>query len=226
MTKTIMKEIFISMDKKSDFQFFLEMLTDALKHADFSLSSKHGGLKIRFYGEKSTVNDSIRITKSLSKIFIQSTQADRNGFYVHDLKLLQMTSKKIISLESISTVLNHNGFPSRVENRLLITKASLSKVRDIIDKLYGIIQQIPLYARSVAIKKVILTLCYTLNMVPDFIIEKGVKEGFFEETGDRILIRKSPEKCIEEMLRILSSEDSKMEYMEEYANGEFYRSIN
>ena len=209
------------MDKKSDFQFFLEMLTDALKHADFSLSSKHGGLKIRFYGEKSTVNDSIRIAKSLSKIFIQSTQADRDGFYAHDLKLLQMASKKIISLESISTVLNHNGFPSRVENRMLITKASLPKVKDTIDRLYAIVQQIPLYARSIAIKKVLLTLCYTLNMVPDFVIEKGVKEGFFEEMDDRILIRKSPEKCIEGMLQILSSEKTQAEYLEEYSTESF-----
>lgn len=212
-----MKEVFIALDKKADFQFFIEILSDALRHADFSLSSRYGGLKIRFYGERDTVNTHVRIAKSIFKIFLQSTQADKDGYYLHDLKLLQMTSKKIISLDSISTVLNHNGFPSSVENRTLKTTATLSQVRGLIDSLYSIVQQIPIYARTAAMKNVLLTVCYTLNMVPEFVLEKGLESGVFKETKDKVLINQSPDKCIEEMLQKLSDAKIQSEYEELYS---------
>ena len=216
LAKAKMKEVYINLLNKDKLQFFIELLSDKLKHTEFALAYREGRIKLRLFGEREEVARAVQIAKELGKMFIQSTNPDAEGYYIHSLEIMQQASQKIISLDSISSVLNHIGFPSEVSERGLVTKAPLDKVKEIVDTLHSIVMELPSEIKSQAMKKILLTVSYCTNISTDFIVEKGLKEGYFKENNERyIVIAKTPEQCIEGLIKELNKEENKKEYEEE-----------
>jgi len=208
-----MKEVYINLLNKKHLQFFIELLSDRLKHTEFALAYREGRVKIRLFGDKEEVAQSVQITKELGKMFIQSMHPDINGYYTHSLEIMQSISQKIVSLDNLSSVLNYTGFPSSVKEKKLITKAPLSKVKEVLNALYSIVRDLPPDVRSQAMKKILLTVSYCTKISADFIVHKGLEGGYFKENNERyIVIAKPPEECIKGLLKELNSDKVREEY--------------
>ena len=61
-------------------------------------------------------------------------------------------------------------------------------------------------------KKVVLTVSYCTNYEPSFVIDQGLEFNLFQYQKDAIAIAESPEKCIEELIEILSKENAEEKY--------------
>ena len=207
LAKTAVKEVHINFPKKEYLQFFIEVLSSALKHVEFILSYKHNGFKVKLFGERESVLESVGTVKILGKMLVRSVTPNSAGFYAHHLQLIQQIGSRIISLDSLSSVLNYSGIPSSVENQELITKATMEEIQDILAYLYGLIQELPLNIRTQIMKKVILSVSYCTNSSPDLVIDKALELGYFQQTQSSITINSEPEKVIEELIDALSSGD-------------------
>jgi len=209
LAKTAIKEVHINFPRKEYLQFFIEVLSNSLKHVEFTLSYKNNGFKVKLYGERESVLESVGTVKILGKMLVRSVTPSSEGFYAHHLQLIQQIGTRIISLDSLSSVLHHSGVPSSVVNQELITKAKMEKIQNILAYLYDLIQELPLNIRTQIMKKVILSVSYCTNLSPEFVIDKALELGYFQKTPNSITINSEPEKIIEELIEKLSAEEIK-----------------
>ena len=212
LTKGTTKDVHINMPKKEHLQFFIEVLSKALEHVEFILNYKHGGIRVRLFGERESVLQSVGIVKTFGKMITNSVIPDNNGYYSHNLRLIQQISTKIVSLDSLSSVLHYSGIPSYQEGQELITMANMKLVQEVLEELLEILQDTPLDIRSQAMKKVILTVAYCTNYEPSFVINQGLEFNLFQYQRDAIAIAESPEKCIEDLIENLSKENAEENY--------------
>ena len=212
MAKTTLKDIIVTLPDNKHLQFFIELLSDTLKFVEFSLSYKLGSMKIRLIGDRESVMQSIEIVKTLSRMFSTSVVHDKEGFYAHHLKLIQQVSTRIVSLESIATVLNLSGYSSRIIDQTLISKAKIEEIKEIVLQLYEITQQIPNNVRIQSMKRVILAVCYKTQFLPDFVIDKGLKDNYFREHKSSLSLTESPENVIAKLIDDLSKDEVQNEY--------------
>lgn len=208
-----MKEIYVSIAKKDLFEYFLELLSDSLRHVEFVFTYRKGKSKVSLFGEREMVNQSALIVKDLAKMFNQSSILNGDGFYVHNLKLIQQIGSKIISLESISTVLNHLKIPSSVQDQNLVTKASMQEVQKVLSSMHDLIQETPLNVRTQVMKRILATVGYCTELSPSFILDKGLEMEYFKQQKNTISINYNPDKCIKELIEELSKESMKDEYL-------------
>ena len=212
LTKGTTKDVHISISNKDHLQFFIEVLSKALEHVEFILNYKQGGIRVRLFGERETVQQSVGTVKIFGKMISNSVAPDANGYYSHHLRIIQQLSTKIISLDSLSSVLQYSGTSSYQEGQELITKADMKLVQEVLEELLDILQNVPLNVRSQAMKKVVLTVSYCTDYDPSFIIDQGLEYDLFKYQRDSIAIAESPEKCIEDLIENLSSENAKAKY--------------
>ena len=212
MARTTTKEVYVNIPDKKYLERFIELISDALKHVEFTLNYKEGVVKVRLYGEKEIVNQSVITVKSYGRMFVQSTTPNRHGNFIHNLKLIQHIGSKIISLETISAVLVHSGVPSSVEGQDLITKATMQEVQHILKELHDLIQESPLNVRTQIMKRVIATVSYCTDLSQNFVLEKGLELDYFKTQQNTVSINYEPKKCIEDLIKILSEESTKSDY--------------
>ena len=212
LAKTTTKDVHISLPNKDKLQFFIEVLSKALEHVEFILNYKQGGIRVRLFGERDSVLQSVGVVKTFGKMISNSITPDHKGFYHHHLRLIQHLSTKIVSLDSIASALYYSGIPAFVEGQELITEADMNTVQNTLEELLEIIQNTPLDVRSQAMKKVILTVSYATGYQPVFIIDVGVNLDLFQYQKNSVSISESPEKCIEELIEKLSEEGMDEEY--------------
>ena len=141
-----------------------------------------------------------------------SVISDKDGYYSHHLRIIQQLSTKIVSLDSISSVLTYSGIPSYQEGQELITKADMNLVQEVLEELLEILQDTPLDVRSQAMKRVVLTVSYCTKYEPSFIIDQGLEYELFQYQKDALAIAESPERCIEDLIERLSSDTIKTEF--------------
>lgn len=206
-----MKEIHINFPHKKHLEHFIEVLSTALKHVEFTLTYKQGVLKLRIIGERDAVIESVNIAKSAGKMFVGSMTPNKDGFYVHHLRLIQQISTRIISIDSISSALTHSGNESFVRGQELFTKASMQEVQYILSELYDLIQEFPRTIRTQTMKKVLLTISYVTDYPHEFIIDKGLSLGYFKQKNESIIINVAPDQCIEGLIEKLSDDKTKKE---------------
>ena len=212
MAKTAVKEVYINFPNKENLQSFIETISNVLKHTEFTLNYRQGGLKIRISGEKEVVFQSAHLVKNISSMFAKSTTPNKEGYYSHHLQLIQQIGSKIMSLDSLSSVLNHSGLSTSVIDQELVTKASMQEVQKVLSELFVLMQEIPLNVRSQTMKTIILTASYCTNYSPEFIIDQGLKTECFRQKSDSIVVNMAPDKCIEKLLLKMSERDTKQEY--------------
>ena len=212
MAKTAVKEVYVNFPNKEYLQSFIETVSNALKHVEFTLNYRQGGLKIRITGEKDVVFQSAHLVKNLSSMFVRSSTPNNEGYYSHHLQLIQQIGSKIISLDSLSSVLQNSGISASVVDQELVTKANMKEVQKVLSELFILVQELPLNVRSQTMKTIILTASYCTNYSPEFIIEQGIKHEYFRQQSDSIMVNMAPEKCIENLLQKLSDENTKQEY--------------
>ncbi len=212
LTKATTKDVHISISNKDHLQFFIEVLSKALEHVEFFLNYKQGGIRVRLFGERETVLQSVITVKKFGKMISNSVTPDNNGYYTHHLRIIQQLSTKIISLDSLSSVLQYSGVLSYHEGHELVTKADMNLVQKVLKELLNILQDMPLDVRSQVMKKVILTVSYCTNYEPVFIINQGLEHNLFQYQRDTLAIAESPEKCIEDLIEKLSFENVKIKY--------------
>ena len=211
LAKATIKEIHINFPHKKHLQHFIEVLSTALKYVEFTLTYKQGVLKIKIQGERDVVIESVNIAKSAGKMFVGSMTPNKDGFYAHHLRLIQQISTKIISIDSISSALNHSGSESFVNGQELITTASMQEVQHILSELYVLIQEFPRSIRTQTMKKVLLSISYVTDYPTEFIIDKGLSLGYFKRQNESIIVKEAPDKCIEELITKLSEDKTKKE---------------
>ncbi len=214
MAKTAIKEVHVNFPKKEYLQFFIEVLSSALKHVEFILSYKHNVVKVKLFGERDSVFQSVNIVKTLSKMLVRSVTPNTESFYSHHLKLIQQIGNRIVSLDSLSSALYHSGIPSSVRDQELITKANMEEVQSVLAQLYDLVQELPLNIRTQIMKRVILTISYCTDLSPKFVIEKGLEMSYFQQTSNSITISQDPITIIENMINQFSDENSKSEQNE------------
>ncbi|OLS33215.1 MAG: hypothetical protein HeimAB125_00920 [Candidatus Heimdallarchaeota archaeon AB_125] len=213
LAKTTMKEIYVSIVKKELLEYFLELLSDSLRYVEFVFTYRKGKSKVSLFGERETINQSALIVKSLAKMFNQSSILNSDGFYVHNLKLIQQIGSKIISLQSISTVLNHLDVQSTVKDQDLVSKASMQEVQKILSSMHDLIQETPLGVRTQVMKRILATVSYCTNLSPSFVLDKGLELEYFKQQKNTISINYNPEKSIRELVEKLSKESTQTEYL-------------
>lgn len=213
LAKTTIKEIYVSITKKDLLEFFLELLSESLRFVEFTFTYRKGKSKISLYGERDMINQSAFIVRDLAKMVNQSSVLNGNGDYVHNLKLIQQIGSKIISLNSISTALNHSGFPTSVKDQNLITKANMREVQGVMASMHELIQQTPLNVRTQVMKRILATVSYSTQLSPLFILDKGLELGYFKEQKNTVSINYDPEKCIIELIEKLSKDSVQAEYL-------------
>ncbi len=212
LARTTMKEIYVSIVKKDLLEFFLELLSDSLRYVEFVFTYRKGKSKVSLFGEREMVNQSAIIVKNLAKMFNQSAVLNGDGFYVHNLKLIQQIGSKIISLQSLSTVLNHLNILSKVEDQNLVTKASMRDVQKILSSMHDLIQETPLNVRTQVMKRILATVSYCTELSPSFVLDKGLELEYFRKQKNTISINYNPEKCIRELVEKLSGESTQTEF--------------
>jgi len=212
LAKTAVKEVYVNFPNKENLQSFIETISNALKHIEFTLNYRQGGLKIRISGEKEVVFQSAHLVKNLSRMFARSTTPNKEGYYSHHLQLIQQIGSKIMSLDSLSSVLNYSGVSTFVNDQELVTKASMQEVQKVLSELLVLMEEIPLNVRSQTMKTIILTASYCTNYSPEFIIDQGLKIECFRQQSNSIVVNMSPDKCIEHLFLKLSEKDTKQEY--------------
>jgi hypothetical protein len=212
LAKTTMKEIYISIVKKDLLENFLELLSDSLRYVEFVFTYRKGKSKVSLFGEREMVNQSALVVKELAKMFNQSAVINNEGYYVHNLKLIQQIGSKIISLQSISTVLNHLNIVSTVEDQSLVTKASMQDVQKILSSMHDLIQETPLNVRTQVMKRILATVSYCTELSPSFVLDKGLELEYFKQQKNTISINYNPEKCIRELIEKLSEESTQAEF--------------
>ncbi|MBY9001104.1 MAG: DUF2067 family protein [Candidatus Heimdallarchaeota archaeon] len=212
MTKATTKDVHVSLPNKDHLQFFIEVISKALEHVEFILNYKQGGIRVRLFGERETVLQSVGIVKTFGKMITNSVIPDNEGYYSHNLRIIQQISTKIVSLDSLSAVLHYSGVSAYQEGQELITKADMKQVQEVLEELLEILQDTPLNIRSQAMKKVILTVSYCTNYEPSFVISQGLEYNLFQYQRDSVAIAESPEKCIEDLIEKLSEENAKENY--------------
>ncbi len=210
LAKTAVKEVYINFPQKDYLQFFIEVLSSTLKHVEFILTYKHNGFKIKLFGERESVLESVGTVKIIGKMLVRSVTPNNGGFYAHHMQLIQQIGSRIISLDTLSSVLNHSGIPSSVVNQELITKAKMEEIQDILAYLYNLIQELPLNIRTQIMKKVILSVSYSTDLPPDSVIDEALELGYFQRTSNSITISSEPEKIIEELIEKLSEGKSQV----------------
>ncbi|MCE7741171.1 MAG: DUF2067 domain-containing protein [Candidatus Heimdallarchaeota archaeon] len=208
MARTTTKEIYVNIIGRKSLETFIELVSDALKYVEFTLTYKEGVVKVRLYGEKEVVNQSVITVKSYGKMFIQSSTPDKHGYYTHNLKLIQQIGSKIISLDTISTVLIHSGVYSMVEGQDLITTATMQEVQQILEQLHDLIQETPLNVRTQIMKRVLATISYCTDLTTSFVLDKGLELEYFKTQQNTVLINYEPKKCITDLIELLSKESS------------------
>lgn len=206
LARTISKEIFVNIPDKKLIQNFIEILSDALSYAEFTLTYREGTVKIRVYGEKEEVNQALLTIKSYGKMFLQSITADKEGVYIHNLRLIQQIGSKIISLDILNTVLKYSGFESKIDGQNLVTQATMKEVQYILKQLHNLIQDTPLSVRTQIMKKVLATISYCTNLSPSFVLDKGLELGYFKTQQNNVSINYEPDKCIKDLIEIMSNE--------------------
>ncbi len=212
LAKTAVKEVYVNFPNKEYLQSFIETISNALKHVEFSLNYRQGRLKIRITGEKDVVFQSAHLVKNLSSMFVRSSTPNNEGYYSHHLQLIQQIGSKIISLDSLSSVLQNSGISTFVVDQELVTKANMKEVQKVLSELFVLMQELPLNVRSQTMKTIILTVSYCTNYSPEFIVDQGLKHKCFRQLSDSIVVNMAPEKCIEHLLLKLSDENTKQEY--------------
>jgi hypothetical protein len=212
LAKATVKEIHINFPQKKHLQHFIEVLSSALKYVEFTLTYKQGVLRIRIAGERDSVIESVNIAKSTGKMFVASMTPNKDGFYNHHLHLIQRISTKIISIDSISSVLNYSGSESFVSGQELITKSTMQEVQIILSDLFNIIQEFPRTIRTQIMKKVLLTVSYVTDYPPEFVIDKGLELDYFKYQNESIIVNEAPDKCIEDLIEKLSKNTTKDEF--------------
>jgi hypothetical protein len=211
LAKATIKEIYINFPHKKHLQHFIEVLSTALKYVEFTLTFKQGGLRIRIQGERDAVIDAVNIAKSAGKMFVESMTPNEDGFYTHHLRLIQQISTTIISIDSISSALNHSGNESFVRGQELFTTASMQEVQYILSELYDLIQEFPRSIRTQTMKKVLLTISYVTDYPAEFVIDKGLSLGYFKYKNESVVVKEAPDKCIKELIEKLSEDKTKKE---------------
>lgn len=225
LAKATIKEVHINFPQKNHLEYFIEVLSTALKHVEFTLTFKQGVLRIRIYGERDAVIESVNIVKSTGKMFVRSMTPNRDGYYTHHLHLIQKISTKIISIDSISSVLNYSGNESYVQGLELTTKASMQEVQFILSELFDLIQEFPKTIRTQTMKKVLLTISYIADYPPEFVIDKGLSLGYFKYQNESLIVNEAPDTCIRELIEKLSEENSKKELKKYIKNQNTTRKI-
>jgi hypothetical protein len=150
--------------------------------------------------------------KTYGRMFNQSATPNKYGDFIHNLKLIQQIGSKIISLDTISTVLNNSGIPSSVEGQELITKATMYEVQHILGEMHRLIQEAPLSVRTQVMKRVIATISYCTDLSPIFVLEKGLEHEYFKTQQNTVSINYEPKKCISDLIEILSEKSVQSEY--------------
>jgi len=212
LAKTAIKDVHIKLPDKKHLQSFIEVLSDALKHVEFSLIYKHGSLRVRLFGEKDIVYESAYVVKNMGKMFIQSIQSNNEGYYTHHLQLIQHIGVKIISLETLSSALEFSGKPSFVNGHELRTKATMKEVQEALSKLYNLMKELPMDVRSQGMKKVLLTVSYCTSQNPSFILDKGLELGFFRQNKNSISVNQAPDVCSKKLIAVLSNQKPTKDY--------------
>ncbi|MHA1205055.1 MAG: DUF2067 family protein [Candidatus Heimdallarchaeaceae archaeon] len=202
MAKTTMKELSISFTEKDKLTQFIDLLSDAPTGVDLVLQYKLGSIKIRLFGEKDDVSESISKIKSFSKMYLESIRKNDKGFYVHHLPLIQRTTKKIIALDTLSTILNYAGFETQLYEKKLISTAKMEDVLDVLNKSYDILPELE-KIKGKPLRKVLLTVSFITNQSVDFIINYGLEKGFFREYKDKILVTQDIERCISGLIQYI-----------------------
>ena len=211
LAKATVKEIHIKFPHKKHLQHFIEVLSTALKYVEFTLTYKQGVLRIRIIGERDAVIEAVNIAKSTGKMFVESMTPNQDGYYVHHLHLIQQISTRIISIDSISSVLTNSGSESFVRGQELFSKSSMQEVQYILPELYNLVQEFPRTIRTQTMKKVLLTVSYAADYPPEFVIEKGLSLGYFKRQNDSITVQEAPEKCIKALIEKLSNDKTRKE---------------
>ncbi len=214
LARTTTKEVYVNISDKNFLESFIELLSDALKYVEFTLTYKQGVVRIRLYGEKEVVTQSVITVKSYGRMFLQSFTPNKEGYYNHNLKLIQRIGSKIISLETLSTVLQYSGVHSMVEDQNLITKATMREVQQILVQLHNLIQETPLNVRTQVMKRVLATISYCTNLSPNFVLEKGLELDYFKTQQKTVSINYEPKKCIADLIEILSEESTDSDFEE------------
>ncbi|UJG42447.1 MAG: DUF2067 domain-containing protein [Candidatus Heimdallarchaeum endolithica] len=200
MAKTTMKELSISFTEKDKLTQFIDLLSDAPSGVDLVLQYKLGSIKIRLFGEKDDVSESISKIKLFSKMYLESIRKNEKGFYVHHLPLIQRTTKKIIALDTLSTILNYAGYETQLVEKKLISTAKMEDVLEVLNKSFDILPELE-KIKGKPLRKVLLTVSFITNRSVDFIIDYSLKKGFFREYKDKILVTQDIERCISGLIQ-------------------------
>ncbi|MHA2357219.1 MAG: DUF2067 family protein [Candidatus Heimdallarchaeaceae archaeon] len=225
MARATMKEVHVNIPSKEHLEYFIEVISSALKHIEFALTYKLGVLRVKIFGERDEVIQSVNIVKTYGKMYSRSVTPNAGGYYAHHLQLIQQISTKIISIDSISSVLKHSGTDSYIKDQEIYTKASMKEVQYVLSQLYDLIQETPRNIRTQTMKRIILTVSYITNYPPEFIINQGLSLGYFKESRDTVTVNQDPEKCITDLLSQLSGEKAKKkfnEYNNQSSTGHIY----
>ncbi len=215
MARTSTKEITIGFPEKKFLQQFIELVTDELKFVDFYFNYKFDKIKIKIIGERSDVKESIGRVKTLQRLFSRSTTPDLDGNFAHNITLLQKLVPRIVSMDSLSTVLNYKGYDTIEQGLDIITRAPLYEVQDVLISLNKIMDEITILDISAkAVKTILLTVAYMTNLPVNFIVNKGLKWDLFREYEEKILVTKSPESIIDEFLEKMESNEVRNEFKE------------
>lgn len=215
MARTSTKEITIGFPEKRFLQQFIELVADELKFVDFYFNYKFDKIKIKIIGERSAVKESIGRVKTLQRLFSRSTTSDLDGNFAHNIMLLQKLVPRIVSMDSLSTVLNYKGYDTIEQGLDIITRAPLYEVQDVLINLNKIMDEITILDISTkAVKTILLTVAYMTNLSVNFIVNKGLKWDLFREYEEKILVTKSPESIIDEFLEKMESNEVRNELKE------------
>ena len=68
------------------------------------------------------------------------------------------------------------------------------------------IQDTPLSVRTQIMKKVLATISYCTNLSPSFVLDKGLELGYFKTQQNNVSINYEPDKCIKDLIEIMSNE--------------------
>jgi len=219
VARATMKEVNVSIPNKEHLEYFIEIITSALKHVEFALTYKLRVLRIKIFGERDEVIQSVNIVKTYGKMYSRSVTPNAGGYYAHHLKLIQQISTRIISIDSISSVLKHSGTDSYIKDQEIFTKASMKEVQYILSQLYDLIQETPRNVRTQTMKRVLLTVSYITKYPPEFIIDQGMSLGYFKVSKDTITVNQDPEKCIKNLISELSGDKTRKKF-NEYTNNQ------
>lgn len=177
-----------------------ELIKDNISVLEASIDIKEHGIEVTMYGYKTDIKKMWVKIRQVISTYRELMKAGESGYKKIPLEYLVSLTRKTFPPLLLVEILKKKRFTASYENGVIETNADLDTLKELIDRIASIFEEIKYDVRSTTTKYFIVSASILTGLEPRIVIEKGIEKGLLKLEEEKPKLTKEWRQALSEFI--------------------------